>query len=74
MAKESHKLTTIMNAQFIHEVQIAQGKLESEGIRSFLIDEFLPLTHATGFVDGYRLQVDAPDVLKAKSILDSIKE
>jgi hypothetical protein len=55
MAKESHKLAIIMNAQFIHEVQIAQGKLESEGIRSFLIDKFLPLTHATVYVEGYRL-------------------
>lgn len=53
---------------------MALGKLESEGIRNFLIDKFLPLTHATAYIEGYRLRLDAPDVLKAKAIIDSIKE
>ena len=74
MTNESHKLTTILDVQYLHEAQIAQGKLESEGIRSFIMDEHLPITIGTGYIEGFRLQVDSFDVVKAKSILESIRE
>lgn len=73
MAPTSNNLVTIINAQYIHEVQIAQSKLELEGIPSYIIDENLTSTIGTAFVEGYKLQVNPDNLIKAKTILDSIK-
>ena len=67
----SNKVVTILNSSFIHEIHIAQGKLQSEGIQSFIADENMA---TIGFVENYRLQVRSFDVLKANAILNSIKE
>lgn len=74
MKTPSHKLVTILNARFIHEVQIAQSRLEIEGIQSFIVDENITSTLGTAFVEGYKLEIDTADVEKAKTILDSISE
>jgi len=70
----SNKLITIFNAQFLHEIQIAQSKLELEGIQSFIIDENITSTIGTAFIEGYRLQVDISDVEKSKPIIDNITQ
>ena len=67
METASNKLITIFNAQFLHEIQIAQSKLELEGIQSFIIDENITSTIGTAFIEGYRLQVDISDVEKSKT-------
>lgn len=72
MDAASNKLVTILNAQFLHEVQIAQSKLELEGIKSFIVDENITSTIGTAFVEGYRLQVNSTDVEKSKPIIDTI--
>lgn len=72
MDTTSNKLITILNAQFLHEVQIAQSKLELEGIQSFIVDENITSTIGTAFVEGYRLQVGMKDAEKSKSIIDTI--
>lgn len=74
MNNTSHKLLTILNSTFIHEVQIAQTKLQSEGITSFIIDENINSTIGTSFIEGYKLQVNQDDVIPAKKIIDSITE
>ncbi len=74
MKTASNKLITIFNAQFLHEIQIAQSKLELEGIQSFIIDENITSTIGTAFIEGYRLQVDVSDVEKSKSIIDTISQ
>lgn len=74
METTSNNLVTILNAQFIHEVQIAQSKLELEGIQSYLVDENITSTIGTAFVEGYRLQVNSADVEKSKQIIDTITE
>ena len=74
METASNKLVTILNAQFLHEVQIAQSKLDIEGIQSFIVDENITSTIGTAFVEGYKLQVSSTDVEKSKPIIDSITE
>lgn len=74
METASNKLVTILNAQFLHEVQIAQSKLDLEGIQSFIVDENITSTIGTAFVEGYKLQVSSTDVEKSKPIIDSITE
>ena len=74
METASNKLITIFNAQFLHEIQIAQSKLELEGIKSFIIDENITSTIGTAFIEGYRLQVDISDVKKSKPIIDTLSQ
>ncbi|MDC9721786.1 MAG: hypothetical protein PSN34_03300 [Urechidicola sp.] len=74
METASNKLITILNAQFLHEIQIAQSKLDLEGIQSFIVDENIISTIGTAFVEGYKLQVNATDVEKSKPIIDTITE
>ena len=74
METTSNKLVTILNAPYLHEIQIAKSKLELEGIKSYLIDGNITSTIGTAFVEGYRLQVDILDVEKSKSIIDEITE
>ena len=74
METASNKLITILNAQFLHEVQIAQSKLELEDIQSFIVDENITSTIGTSFIEGYKLQVSATDVEKSKPIIDTITE
>lgn len=69
-----NNLVTILNTQFLHEVQIAQSKLELEGIQSYLVDENITSTIGTAFVEGYKLQVNSTDVEKSKPIIDTIIE
>ena len=74
METASNKLITIFNAQFLHEVQIAQSKLELEGIQSFIIDENITSTIGTAFIEGYRLLVNITDIEKSKPIIDTITQ
>ena len=74
METASNKLITILNAQFLHEIQIAQSKLELEGILSFIVDENITSTIGTAFIEGYRLQVNISDVEKSKPIIDTLTQ
>ena len=74
MPTTSNNCVTILNSQYIHEVQIAQSKLELEGIQSFIVDENITSTIGTAFVEGYKLQVSSTDVEKSKPIIDTITE
>ena len=74
METASNKLITILNAQFLHEIQIAQSKLELEGILSFIVDENITSTIGTAFIEGYRLQVNISDVEKSKPIIETLSQ
>ena len=71
MENSSNKIVTILTSSFLFELQIAKGKLESEGIKSFIADENMS---TVGFVEDYRLQIRSYDVLKANVILNKITE
>ncbi|HON51981.1 MAG TPA: DUF2007 domain-containing protein [Bacteroidales bacterium] len=66
------KWVTIQTFTYAHEAYIAQSKLESFGIETFLQDELttqiIPVySYATG---GVKLQVHEQDVEKALKILE----
>lgn len=69
MENSETKLVTILSSMALFELQIAKGKLESEGIQSFIADQNMT---TIGFVEEYRLQIASSDVIKAKIILDKI--
>lgn len=74
MENTSNKLVTILETQFIHEVQIAQSRLDLEGIKSYIADEHITSTIGTAFIEGYKLQINSLDMIKAKFIIDSLLE
>jgi hypothetical protein len=59
----------VLISSFIHEIQIAQLKLENHGIPSLIIDENLNSIIGTSFVEGYKLKVFESDFEQAKSII-----
>ena len=67
--KNSRRLKTVLVTSFIHEIHLAKAKLESEGIRSFIIDENINSTIGTAFIEGYKLNVDVEDFEKSRTIL-----
>ena len=52
------------------EAEIVKGKLESEGIRAFILDQNLTYTIGPVITQGFRLQVETDNFLKAKQILE----
>jgi len=65
----SRSLKTVLVTSFIHEIHLAKAKLESVGIRSFIVDENLNSTIGTAFIEGYKLNVDVDDFEKSRTIL-----
>ncbi|MDO5655380.1 MAG: DUF2007 domain-containing protein [Flavobacteriaceae bacterium] len=52
------------------EAEIVRARLESEGIRAFLLDQNLTYTQVPVMLSGIRLQVERDDVMRAKQILE----
>jgi hypothetical protein len=71
MENATNKLVTVFTSSVLFELQIAKGKLESEGIQSFIADENM---FTIGFTQEYRLQIHSFDVIKANVILNKIKK
>lgn len=67
---------TIKTFTYPHEAYVIRGKLESEGIQTFLKDEMTVQVHNfySNAIGGVKLQVLSPDVERALSIIDSAKE
>ncbi len=68
-----NSLKTVFISTFIHEVHLAKTKLESRGIRSYLVDEHLNAIIGTAFIEGYKLNVNAEDFEEARTILSLYK-
>ena len=70
------QLITIKTYTYPHEIYVERGKLESEGIETFLKDEATVQVHNfySNAVGGVKLQVFADDAERALAILDSVKE
>ena len=64
------KLVTLYTFQNPFEVQVVKGRLEAEGIESFIIDENTNYTIGPTILEGARLQVKEEDYPKAKHILE----
>lgn len=65
------KLVTIKTFTYPHEVYVIRGKLESEGIQTFLKDEMTVQVHNfySNAIGGVKLQVPSEEVEKALSIM-----
>ncbi|MDR2815157.1 MAG: DUF2007 domain-containing protein [Proteiniphilum sp.] len=70
------QLTTIKTFTYPHEAYVIRGKLESEGIRTFLKDEMTVQVYNfySNAVGGVKLQVFAEDADKALDILDNVEK
>lgn len=70
------QLVTIKTFTYPHEAYIIIGKLESEGIYTFLRDEMTVQVHNfySNAVGGVKLQVPSEDVERALAILDEQNE
>lgn len=68
MENSNNKLVTVLTSTVLFELEIAKGKLESEGIHCFIAGK----TDTIGFAEGYRLQIASSDVIKVKDILNKI--
>lgn len=64
-----HPMQIVLISSFIHEIQLAQLKLEHNGIQSVIVDENLNSIIGTSFVEGYKLKVFVQDYERAKSII-----
>ena len=64
------KLVTLYTFQNPFEIQVVKGRLEAEGIESFIMDENTNYTIGPTILEGARLQVKEEDYPKAKHILE----
>lgn len=62
-------MKTIMKSIYLYEVQIAQTKLDSRGIQSFLKNEFVNNVAVMPVAENYMLVVDEKDFDRALEIL-----
>lgn len=69
------QLVTIKTYTYPHELYIERGKLESEGISTFLKDEITVQVYNfySNAVGGVKLQVFPDDVERALEILETVK-
>ena len=67
------RLKRVLVSSFLHEIQLAKAKLESQGIRSYIVGENLNSTIGTSFVEGYKLNVSDTDFEQARTILSLSK-
>src|SRR5690606_10865996 len=67
-------LITVARFQYTSEALIIQGKLEAEGIQTFLADSITINTDplVSNAIGGVKLQVWEDDLEKAQTILDEI--
>ena len=65
-----YKIMPILGSSFIHKIHISQGKLQSQGVESFIADENMT---TIGFVKNYRLLIRSFGVIKANFILNAIE-
>ncbi|MDO9333397.1 MAG: DUF2007 domain-containing protein [Dehalococcoidales bacterium] len=63
------KLVTIATFNYAAEAYLHRAKLESEGIWSFVADEFAPNFFITAAAGGVKLQVRESDAAEAIRIL-----
>ena len=74
MKKHSNNLVTVLTASLIHQIHIAKTLLASHNIESYIFDENIASTIGTAYVEGYKLEVDAADLKKAKKILADVEK
>ena len=74
--KMSNTFITIARYQYSSEAQIIKGRLEADGLEVFIADNYTIDTDplVSNAIGGVKLKVRVEDEVKAKEILNSIKE
>ncbi len=73
MDENERKLVIIFTSQQEYQVQIAKGKLEENGITSYIVDGHIDSTLGALFSDSYKLEVDKSDREKSLKLLEYLK-
>ena len=58
-----------MRSTFIHQIHLAKSKLESKGVKSYIVDEHITYTIETAFIEGYKLMINDTHFQEAHTIL-----
>ena len=66
-------LKIVLRSTFIHQIHLAKAKLESKGIKSYIMDEHITYTIGTAFIEDYKLVVNDADFDNAHTILSLYK-
>jgi len=73
MEKTARELVIVFTSQQEFQVQIAKGKLEENGIKTYIVDGHIDSTLGALFSDSYKLEVDISDRKKAIKLLEYLK-
>jgi len=73
MNKSERELVVIFTSQLEYQVQIAKGKLEENGIHTFIVNGHIDASGGALFYDSYKLEVDISDKEKALKLLEYLK-
>lgn len=71
---ENRKLLTLATFNNPWTAEIVKAKLQEEGIIAYLIDNNVNYSFGPTILEGYRLQVDQNDFLKALNIYKNTLE
>ena len=69
MEASQKKLKIVLRSTFIHQIHLAKTKLESKGIKSFIVEEHITYTTGTALIEDYKLMVNDTDFHEAHTIL-----
>jgi len=69
MEASQKKLKVVLRSTFIHQIHLAKAKLESNRIKSYLVDEHISYTIGTSFIEDYKLMVNDTDFHEVHTIL-----
>jgi hypothetical protein len=72
--KENRKLRTLATFNNPWTAEIVKARLAEEGIQAYLIDNHVNYSFGPTILEGYRLQVDQQDFLKALNIYKNTLE
>jgi len=69
MEASQKKIKVVLSSTFIHQINLATSKLESKGIKSYIVDEHITCSIVTAFIEDYKLVVNDTDFHEAHTIL-----
>ena len=66
------ELVTLLESNYMHELQIAKSILDKHNIQTFVFDENVNSIYG-GVLGGYKLKINALQLEEAKQILEAHK-
>ena len=63
-------IKVFLRSIFIHQIHLVKSKQESKGIKSYIMDEHIPYSVGTAYIDDYKLLVNDIDFHEPHTILN----